>query len=451
MAEAPVNPECPGCQALRAEVERLRKIVEELQRSVKRQTAPFSKGEPKSDPKTPGRKPGADYGEHVRRSAPSRIDEVHRAVLRERSECCRAPIRKTGTGVQFQSEIVRQVVHRRFDIEIGCCTGCGKRIQARHSLQTSDALGAAASQFGAEAKALSAHLNKDLGLSYGKVRRFFRMAFALTMSRGGACKAVMRAADRARPCYRQIETTVRRSRRLYPDETGWKVAGRLQWLWVFVARTAVLYRIRPSRGGDVVVEVLGPDWSGEMGHDGWAPYDAFERARHQQCLGHLFRRCKGLLEVATRGAVRFPRAIKSVLKDSLALRDRRDEGALSAHGVAVATGRLQARMDRLLAWPRTHAANQRLAKHLSRHRDQLFTFLKHPGLEATNWPAEQAIRPAVVNRKVWGGNRTEHGARAQEILVSTIQTCSLRGHDSFAFLVDLLQRASYHPALLIPP
>ena len=31
------------------------------------------------------------------------------------------------------------------------------------------------------------------------------------------------------------------------------------------------------------------------------------------------------------------------------------------------------------------------------------TFLYEENLEASNWPAEQAIRPAVVNRKVFGG------------------------------------------------
>ena len=55
---------------------------------------------------------------------------------------------------------------------------------------------------------------------------------------------------------------------------------------------------------------MGP--SGIMGHDGWAPYDAFEKALHQQCLAHLLRRCGHLLEVATRGAVRFPRAVKAL-------------------------------------------------------------------------------------------------------------------------------------------
>src|SRR5438876_9848770 len=49
-------------------------------------------------------------------------------------------------------------------------------------------------------------------------------------------------------------------------------------------------------------------------------------------------------------------------------------------------------------------------------------FLYRPGLEATNWRAEQAIRPMVVTRKVWGGNRTPAGAKTQSILLSILQT-----------------------------
>src|ERR1035438_9542802 len=41
-----------------AENERLRKQLEQALRANKRSAAPFSKGEPKSDPKPPGRKPG---------------------------------------------------------------------------------------------------------------------------------------------------------------------------------------------------------------------------------------------------------------------------------------------------------------------------------------------------------------------------------------------------------
>ena len=44
----------------------------------------------------------------------------------------------------------------------------------------------------------------------------------------------------------------------------------------------------------------------------------------------------------------------------------------------------------------THAANERFAAHLFRQQHHLFTFLRHPGIDATNWQAEQALRPAAV-------------------------------------------------------
>ena len=43
----------------------------------------------------------------------------------------------------------------------------------------------------------------------------------------------------------------------------------------------------------------------------------------------------------------------------------------------------------------------------------MFTFLWDPSVDATNWRAEHAIRPAVVTRKVCRGNRTRHGADTQ--------------------------------------
>ena len=80
-------------------------------------------------------------------------------------------------------------------------------------------------------------------------------------------------------------------------------------------------------------------------------------------------------------------------------------------------------MDDLLDKSYRSPLNRRLAKHLRRERQALFPFLYCSGLEATNYRAEQAIRPMVVARKVWGGNRTTAGAQTQSILVSIIQTC----------------------------
>ena len=94
-------------------------------------------------------------------------------------------------------------------------------------------------------------------------------------------------------------------------------------------------------------------------------------------------------------------------------------------------------MDRLLSAPRRALPNRRLARHLRRERDALFTFLYSPGLEATNWRAEQAVRPMVVTRKVWGGNRTAAGAHTQSVLLSVLQTCHEQ-HRSALLVLDRL-------------
>jgi Transposase IS66 family len=51
----------------------------------------------------------------------------------------------------------------------------------------------------------------------------------------------------------------------------------------------------------------------------------------------------------------------------------------------------------------------RFVAHLLNKRDAQFVFLEHTGVEATNHLAERAIRPAVINRKTSGRNRTQRG------------------------------------------
>jgi transposase len=441
------NGTCGRCRTLEGRVERLerenaelRKRLEEAQRSGKRQAAPFSKGPPKRNPKKPGRKPGRGYGKHHARAVPQKVDRVVDVPFA--GTCCPdcgGALENERVEKQFVTDIppVEPTV-TQFNVHCANCCHCGRHVQGRHPEQISDALGAAANQIGPNAIAFAVDLNKSVGASDGKIARFFYDAFGLSLNRSTLRRAFLRTAMKAGALYEEINAIVRCSPVVYPDETGWKVAGLKEWLWTFVTEEATLYVIRPSRGGDVAEEVLGADYSGIMGHDGWAPYDNFVHARHQQCLAHLLRRCHQLLEVATAGAVRFPRQIKALLEDALALRDRRDAGGISPHGLAVAAGRLQSRLERLLAWTRSNESNERFAKHLYNHRDQIFTFLRHP-VEATNWPAEQAIRPAVVNRKMSAGNRSPSGAWAQAVLTSVLRTARQRGLDAVKLLVDLLR------------
>lgn len=432
--------DCPRVRALEAEVATLRREVENLTRAGKRQAAPFSKGKPKPDPKRPGRKPGKAYGRRASRPVPKHVDETHDVPLPRAcaQQGCDGRVHEEGVADQYQEDIppVRPIV-RRFRVHYGRCERCGRRVQGRHPLQTSDALGAAAVQIGPEALATAAHMNKELGVTYGKITVFFRTRFSFTLARATPCRANMRLAQKARPTFNAMVLAVRQSAVVYADETGWKIAGAPAWLWAFVTERITVYVIRRSRGFDVIAEVLTVGFAGTLGRDGWAPYRRLLECEHQSCLAHFLVRCRKMLDVAVAGQARYPLTVRSVLKDALSLRDRRDE--MSAHGFAVARGRIETRADRLLESRLTHEPNVKLQKHLTRERGALFTFLRRPEVEATDWRGEQAIRPAVVNRKTSGGSRSDAGADAQGILTSTFRTARQQGRDPVALCVKLLR------------
>ncbi len=85
--------------------------------------------------------------------------------------------------------------------------------------------------------------------------------------------------------------------------------------------------------------------------------------------------------------------------EALALRNRRDEGTISSRELRTAKGKIEEKMDRLLDEPDLHDESLRFAIHLLRYGDGMFLFLDRPDVDATNYRAEQAIRPAVINRK----------------------------------------------------
>jgi transposase len=164
---------------------------------------------------------------------------------------------------------------------------------------------------------------------------------------------------------------------------------------------------------------------------------------------HLLRRADEMAATATRGAVRFPRRVAELLRAGLNLRDRHAAGEISRHGLAVTRGRLENQLSDLIFPPKTNEANERLAQHLWAHRDDVFTFLRQLGLDATNWRAELAIRFGVILRKVWGGNRTWNGARAQAVLMSVWRTCWQQGRSALDFLSQLLRGGPV--TLVLPP
>jgi transposase len=436
-------------QRLQKENQRLREGLEAAQRAAKRQAAPFSRGKPKPNPQPPGRKSGAAHGPHSHRPIPDRVDEEIQVAAPAKCPDCGGPLTVERVDTQYQEEIVRCTYVRRFHIPICRCQQCSKRVQGRHPLQTSDALGAAAVQVGPEAVALGVLMNKSMGLPHADAAAILKHGFGLTMSPGGICRAIERVARKAEATWHALRKAARRSMVAHMDETSWKVEAQLRWLWAVVTEQVTFCEILPGRGFAQAKKILGAGYAGWLIHDGLRLYYKFLKAAHQSCLFHLIHRCKKMAEASPRTSG-FPLAVKQLLEQALALRDRYREKKISLHGMWTATGRLETKLDRLLARHHRDRANQRLAKHLRHERPYLFTFLYCPGLEATNNVAERVMRILVMIRKNWGGNRTEKGARTQAVLTSILCTAKQQDKDLFPLIVDLLRSAEPKLLDLIP-
>ena len=257
------------------------------------------------------------------------------------------------------------------------------------------------------------------------------------MSRGACAQVVLRAGQLLEPVYEQIKERVKSSAHLTPDETGWRLGGHPVWLHAWVGDNgATCYVIDPQRSADVLEKVIGLDWSGNMTHDGFSSYERFEDAAHQQCLDHALRRARSLVDKHTGAAKTFPQRVIDLLTEALRLRDRFADEAADQDRRGLAYEDFTQRLRGLTDHPRDHEANERFAKHLHKHVASWFLFLVDASIPATNHRAEQALKTPIVNRKVWGGNRTVAGGQAQTIVSSVLETCKNKASDAFGYISD---------------
>ena len=424
-------------------IEELERQIEELRRAGKRQAGPYSKGRRKARPKKPGQKAGhaAAHRDH-----PPSVNQTVEASLPACCPACGGQVVVDRVEVQYQVDLPRPIpaVVTQFNVAVGHCETCQQRVQGRHAEQTSDALGAAGVQIGPNAIGLGMELKHGLGVSYGKAARVLSTLSDLTINRSTLVRADTRVAEKLRPTYEQLILRLRESEVVYGDETGWKINGDNAWLWVFTNDALSVYVIDPTRAHEVVERVLGQDFAGVLSCDCFLAYDPLAY-RQNKCAAHLLRRCADVRESTSGRAVRFSQQVARLLRAAIILKSRRDR--LSEHGYAVACGRLEAALDRLLARNYRHPDNARLAKLLRKQRDRLFTFLYVQAVDPTNNQAEREIRPAVIIRKTNGCNRSPVGARTHSIVTSVLRTCHKQGRDFVAFIAEMLR----HPDAVAPP
>lgn len=434
--------DCLGCCALQGQVERLEEQVRELkqrleqaERAGKRQTVRFGRRKRVAQPKKPGRRRGHAATLRERTAPPDQVVEAPVDLCPD----CRVPLQEVKTHRQFQTDLppVRPKV-TQFNIQVGTCPCCGKRVQGRHPEQTSDALGAARETLGPKVHALASTLKYGAGVAWAKISRFVGEFFGLSVAPSTFVRAGHRLARTAQPTWQELRRKLRRSDRVHGDETGWRIGTASAWLWVFANDAITLFDIDPGRGHPVIRRMLGDDFGGVLASDGFCAYDvpAYVKLR---CNGHVLRRIAGLKETLKAPVDHFwLEKVETLFRESAHLRARHE--ALTDGGYWRRVREIENRFDHWLSLNRTHGHEdlRRLARHLADHRHEWFLYLYNPELPTTNNLAERQIRPGVITRKVGGCNKTPRGAFATKTFASLLATCRQQNRSYRALLTQLL-------------
>jgi transposase len=283
---------------------------------------------------------------------------------------------------------------------------------------------------------LIAYLKGFCPASFSTVRKFLRDVVGVALSRGQLAKISAKVSDALDGPYQELLEALPEQARLNVEETGHKDNGERMWTWCFRASLYTLFKIDPTRSGDVLIKVLGEEFEGVLGCDCFSAYRRYMRefdVTLQFCLAHLIRDVKFLMTLPGQKEQVYGTGLRDALRTLFQVIHQREQ--LSA--VEFQT-RLEAARDGVL-----HAGQQEvpasrpaqaMAKRLQTHGQSYFTFVTTPGVEPTNNLAEQAIRFVVIDRHITQGTRSEVGQRWCERIWTVIATCTQQGRNVFDYL-----------------
>lgn len=275
---------------------------------------------------------------------------------------------------------------------------------------------------GDNAQAVSTLLHYYQGIPLNKIKELFGW-FGLKISEGSLALWGKKFGEKLEPFWESLRNNLGKSPHLNVDETGWPVNGDNRWLWLFKSPLGVFFVINGSRGSKVVEDILGESYDGVLISDFYSAYNKLVSLK-QKCLVHLLRAIEewDKSEIFEKRAFHY--AVSTLIDKAIKLADKKVKLSPEAYGKKVKD--FYRDFDEFLElnlWDKDCA---RLMKRLRRHRNELWTFLEKD-VPFHNNDAEREIRRSVINRKVSCGNRSDLGARVQEILLTAIHSAKLMG------------------------
>ena len=420
--------------ALEAEVSALREEVAQLREEVGRKGA----GPRWAKPKTPTReaKPRKERGRGYGRACVAAPDEI---IEHAHDVCPGCGQRLTG-GWTYSS-------HEELDLPLGGvrvvrhvrlmrrCGVCGRRVVPPRTGSVGR------HRFSARTMSVVTYLHILGRLPLRTIQQTLRWLYQLRVSVGELRAMLDAVAAAGAGAYGELQQAIRASPVVQADETSWRQDGQPGYLWAVITPTIRYFERHPTRRGQVIRDILGEDFTGICGCDGYRGYNALDCWK-QRCWVHLLRHGH---EITTR----YPGATEA------------HAWVAEMHSIYAAACALVAtpgyaqrpeteREDRRLTFERrlqahAHPARQaqikewrNVATFVCDHINELFVFVQHPQAPPHNNDIERAVRGPVTARKISGGSRSKRGSDSKMVLLSLLQTCQVRGLDVLPAIESML-------------
>ena len=254
-----------------------------------------------------------------------------------------------------------------------------------------------------------------------------------------AVKMQHQATAALRPTYDALVAQLPTQPHLGIDESPTKQAASKAWLWTFVAKWFTVFGVRPTREATILDDLLTDRFRGVVMCDRAKMY--WQVGRLQWCWAHLKRDFQALIDGMDSQATRLGHDLMRPTRELFRQWSRCRDGTITRAELKRVLTPVRHMADALLLRG-AFSGNERLVgmcRELYAHRDWLWTFLDHDGVEPTNNASERSLRHAVIWRKLSFGTQSERGSRFVETLLSVIETCRQQKRNVFAFVTAAVE------------